>query len=822
MPTPVPAPSNVVTSLPPVPPLLLADIDTALSGLWPIPDARPSDDSHDAVASLVHALRDFEDAAEDRFVASIDDRDDDVPPPLPSGVCAILGSADAYSRYALLRAGRDRPPVTTLDLAQAARTQAFLLSRFGTDGLLRRLVNTLRGFSAATRLVPSLAALASAQRRLLANLPPLAVPGSPVAHSPQPDASARVQFPTGDRMWLETQVERWRIMAETSNAHINELDNQLDDAQRENEDLERSLTDQREDAEREREDLKRSLADMTEALRESESELARRPTANDVLEQFGRYLETCAISSAFDFGTWRHLIANFIHGEPGLPCVFLPGLPGSGTPASTVASATPSRATPSPAAAARPPSVTPQPAVESDEDVVLVGRKRIRGGGEPAASSKRIRPAAVAATTLTFAQTFSESDGESSGEDYVHSEPLSANQPPTSSVATPLARIASQLIPTSGDLVRRGLVPVNADASRSDRGWASCRWNLDIDPTVTFGTGPFAHTNSNLVSEKSMGGWPVQNLSDGLTRQTANFPYHSVAQNQSAAVMASYGGVETFDELVAARMWDDMWKDRIRHLYLHDPRKFDEASLAWIRFVLFFQFQYRQAAWDHLHWLHTTSRKSIQRRIACGEIDQGWLTRYVRRDALNALYRAAFDLVKKAMPDTFPQDSRHEIWYEPGLWFCPTLHAVWAPSRNVSLRVAPTAGAEPPIVACARQVDATQPLRNNYAGAVGRMHETLSTALGQRLLQNQQAGNCWSFPAPYDQPDPFNCTQASSMGSPGPDYYSNLANPWSAMIDNFEKARKTGVQSKTRLPLDKLAALLFPALPTSPAVSATL
>jgi len=552
-------------------------------------------------------------------------------------------------------------------------------------------------------------------------------------------------------------------------------------------------------------------------LGETQAKLRDRSDEVALLDRFGHFLQANAASQTFDSSTWSRLTTGFLE-ERAVDPVILVLQPISGTTAMPANSASSSTLAP-----LHP--ITPG-VPDSEDDVVVLATKRPRTGDAAVPSSKRSRVAAKTSASASLAlalKALDESEEETEPEEESDSRtrrPASALIVPAPHVQppqTPAANLtgSTQLISTSSQLVDQALAPLDACAIQQppypDRGWLARAWDIVITaPASEFGTGPFNHSNKDLVSRNTMGGWGMQKLGAGGV-QTLGFPSYTVTQSRSWEAFMSYGAPHDFDTLMTARLWDEMWIHRATRFYIYDPHQLDNECLEWLKFFLFFQFQYRQAAWDWLHWLHIPSKKTLQaRQHEDFAVIGAWLDRYNRREALNSVYCTAYQLIVAAMPKTFPSGWALSIWFEPGLWFRPSLHASWAPPQVPT----PSTGSEPPIVQYVRQLDRFQPLRTNYAGAVGLFYQTLNKDLAPQVLANQANGVSWEFPEPYNQPDAFDATHASSMGSPGPDYYNNPANPWAPLINSFDKRlRASRVIPLTRYPLSKLRDLLFPTLP---------
>jgi len=131
----------------------------------PPPEAGRS--SHDELADAIYRLQD---AILRRPPLATGSQDDLVLPPTRHGASMLFQQAgvgiDVPLQDLLCDDGSGPSPVDEGDLIQLMRTQLFLCDRFGVRRVFQRLINTLRGFSVATELVPKLLDLVSVLRQL--------------------------------------------------------------------------------------------------------------------------------------------------------------------------------------------------------------------------------------------------------------------------------------------------------------------------------------------------------------------------------------------------------------------------------------------------------------------------------------------------------------------------------------------------------------------------------------------------------------------------------------------------------------------------------
>ncbi len=757
---------------------------------------------------LADAIYRLQNALLQRAPLATSSQDDLVLPPTRDGASLFYQrdgvGIDVPPQDLLHDDGSGPSPVDEGDLIQLMRAQLFLCDRFGTRRVFQRLVNTLRGFSVATELVPKLLDLVSVLRQLHAGA------SEPFAPAQQPDQLADASSPA--RPIRDNQIAYWQGLVST-------LEHRVDVLEEVNKDLTEEvghLRDVDKKASTRVVALRKELIATQRKLDEAQAKLRDRSDEVALLDRFGHFLQANAASQTFDSGTWSRLATGFLGGRAVDP-VILVLQPISGAATTPATSASTSALAPSH-------PITPG-MLDSENDVVVLTTKRPRTSDSAMPSSKRSRLAAKTSASASLALALSalnESEEEAEPEE----ESDSRTRPSALTLTTPAPQVrppitlagslgSTQLVPTNSQLVDQALAPLDACAIQQppypDRGWVTRAWDIVVPTSVSeFGMGPLDHSNRDLVSRNTMGGWGMQKLGAGGI-QTPGFPSGTVTQARSWEAFVSYGAPHDFDALMTARLWDEMWIHRATRFYIYDPHQLDNECLEWLKFFLFFQFQYRQAAWDWLHWLHIPSKKTLQARQHEDFVVIGaWLDRYNRREALNSVYGTAYQLIVAAMPKTFPSGWARSIWFEPGLWFRPSLHVSWAPPQAP----APATGSEPPIVQYVRQLDRFQPLRTNYAGAVGLFYQTLSKDLAPQVLENQVNDVSWELPEPYSQPDAFDAAHTSSMGSPGSDYYNNPANPWAPLISNFDKRlRANRMTALTRYPLSKLRDLLFPTLP---------
>jgi hypothetical protein len=237
---------------------------------------------------------------------------------------------------------------------------------------------------------------------------------------------------------------------------------------------------------------------------------------------------------------------------------------------------------------------------------------------------------------------------------------------------------------------------------------------------------------------------------------------HSI---EAAAIIS----VQDFDLVADVQRWNIMWKGRVRRVYFDDPRLFDAASMDWILLIVRFQFEYRQAAWDHLNWLH--SNKAF--------ISTDWRVRLSNRRGLASRYQRAWEVLLSVRPLSFPPLYENTIWYEPALWFRCANHCAWLP--NQAALTQPLPNTQPPIVNESCRVADIHPLRMNWAIRTSDFVTTMEGDIPARILDHFDRDSSWEFPAPWNRAD-YPDTSAHSY-SPDPDFYLSKTqrannNPW--------------------------------------------
>ncbi|GLE06482.1 hypothetical protein PINS_up015729 [Pythium insidiosum] len=237
-----------------------------------------------------------------------------------------------------------------------------------------------------------------------------------------------------------------------------------------------------------------------------------------------------------------------------------------------------------------------------------------------------------------------------------------------------------------------------------------------------------------------------------VANQTPYYPNYESVRAFSTRILSRYGndGVGRLREFFAARPWDDMWRGRVRHFYLIDPRNLSDRQLDWLNEVFEFMFEYRQAIWSRCHWL------AISREWN----DADWQVVYARRLALDDILRRDF----KKLVARKPAGMTDMIWQEPAVWM--------PPNRPCSWIVAPID--QHPLEIQAAQLDEWEPIRFQWAAndvTRGRFVEALPPEL-VRVLESRK-GMCFELPSPWNEAD-YTPTDldTGSHGSPGPEYYT--------------------------------------------------
>jgi hypothetical protein len=317
----------------------------------------------------------------------------------------------------------------------------------------------------------------------------------------------------------------------------------------------------------------------------------------------------------------------------------------------------------------------------------------------------------------------------------------------------------------------------------------------------------FDFADARLSRERILGGFRPQRLGN---IQAEFFPILQVAQSDSAAA-SRIVSIEAFDQLAQARPWDDMWKNRVKRFYFHDPRLFDDNSITWILTVFQFMFDYRQAIWERLNWLHMPKIKNVP------DADRdAWNIRLRNRHELSNRYLKAWKQLTTLMPRTIPRLYLETLWYEPAMWFCPGHHCVWVPhAAALTPDDDSTTEGPPPIIRESVRVMREQPIRSNWTIRTADFVTTMTGQIPARILAHYHAGASWSLPDPWrraDYPDVSN----SSYGTPGPDFYTSFSggarnSPWFGYP--APRIVRTPIAPTPAWYLKTLREFLFPRLP---------
>ncbi|KAJ0390884.1 hypothetical protein P43SY_010383 [Pythium insidiosum] len=232
--------------------------------------------------------------------------------------------------------------------------------------------------------------------------------------------------------------------------------------------------------------------------------------------------------------------------------------------------------------------------------------------------------------------------------------------------------------------------------------------------------------------------------------QSPYFPNYEVVRAFASQVRGRYGddGVSRLREFYATRPWDDMWRGRVRHFFLIDPRRLSDSQLIWLDDVFHFMFEYQQALWMRNHWLHISR-----------EWEPEWLNVYTRRLALDDALRQEFRKLKARMPAGMTD----MIWHEPAVWAPPAPPCTW-------------------IVA---------PASLGSAGGQARRLVAFSDA---------RKGQYFPLPGPWDAEDYVPTSfDTSTTGSPGPSYYTDSppASAASDDEDDGDEATKSDDEGKS-------------------------
>jgi hypothetical protein len=242
------------------------------------------------------------------------------------------------------------------------------------------------------------------------------------------------------------------------------------------------------------------------------------------------------------------------------------------------------------------------------------------------------------------------------------------------------------------------------------------------------------------------------------------FPNYCVIRKLSKQALSHYGpaGWQRFDSLMLTVPWDEMWQLRATRLYFFNPALFSTpASVAWLHAVLRFQFEYRQAIWDHLHWLHIGSR----------ELPGGWGVRQDRRQRLSELRLLVWNSLLHACPAPLVSMTSAAMWYEPALWYLPAKSSDWVPVFEEGVELVDPPGGSA-LSTQLKTLDREEPLRKQWSGRAHRFVEVVGGDLQSLVQAHHRAGVSWLLPAPWDSASYVPFTQDTRViGSPGADFY---------------------------------------------------
>jgi hypothetical protein len=250
--------------------------------------------------------------------------------------------------------------------------------------------------------------------------------------------------------------------------------------------------------------------------------------------------------------------------------------------------------------------------------------------------------------------------------------------------------------------------------------------------------------------------------------QSPFFPNYSLGRSFSKTMLGQYGptGWDLFDSLMLVAPWDDMWRHRATRLYFFNPSLLsDNASLRWVQGVFRFQFEFRQAMWQRLHWIH----------IGVKELPAEWGKRQTRREQLDKLLQAAWASILKACPPALASTSIASVylWYEPAFWFVPVQFCHWVPvvQRGAILTDLPTGSV---LAAQLPELDREEPLRVQWSGHIPRFVEGIPAELAPVVQGHHNAGLSWLLPAPWRNSTHTPLSwHTRTIGSPGCDFYTD-------------------------------------------------
>lgn len=281
--------------------------------------------------------------------------------------------------------------------------------------------------------------------------------------------------------------------------------------------------------------------------------------------------------------------------------------------------------------------------------------------------------------------------------------------------------------------------------------------------------------------------------------QTPYYANYAPLRSDCASAAASYQDEAGFAELctlLETRPWDVMWVRRATRLYFLDVEKMKPDEQRWVEHVLEFQFRFRQAIWQHTHFVHVNVDKTGK---AVG--GAAWAPFYERRRQLDDVYFAGVCILERHRPASM---SAYDdvFWLEPAFWRRPETSCRWLLDDP----------AETPLDEQLLVVDWEEPLRNQWTDWPGRFVEALENHELQRLTEDIDAGES-PVPLPVPWCDAAYCPLPLHFeleGTPGPSFYTAektdaVFEAWTVTTTSLRRVMKTVKDTLVPPPASKRA-----------------
>jgi hypothetical protein len=184
---------------------------------------------------------------------------------------------------------------------------------------------------------------------------------------------------------------------------------------------------------------------------------------------------------------------------------------------------------------------------------------------------------------------------------------------------------------------------------------------------------------------------------------------------------------DQINTILQAAPWDEMWAQRVRHIFLFDPNQLSSRQTAYLERVWIFMYRFRREYWTRTHWL------AISRNYCGAQLQQY----YDQRQADDAVFLQAWKKVR----DSAPAGLSLMIWSEPAFWYVPERPCSWivGPVTEVS------------ILDQLAELDELEPIRANWTTHPHRFVEALLPEQLELLDKNDD--QCWELPDPWDAAD---------------------------------------------------------------------